>query len=90
MAKIERLKQLLSKHLSDQGRDIWYSIVIPATLESFVNWMKFCCTFRVLDWVVVANQGSNTLTCLKRDSVSGVLSICNSICGIGSPVALVA
>ena len=39
-------------------------------------------------WVIVANQNSNTLTSLRRASTTGLLTVSEHSCAIGSPVAL--
>ena len=40
------------------------------------------------EWLVVANQDSNTLTSLRRDTESGTLRIASHSCFIGSPASL--
>lgn len=40
------------------------------------------------NWVISANQNSNTLTSLRRDRTTGVLTQAKHSCNIGSPVAL--
>jgi 6-phosphogluconolactonase len=40
------------------------------------------------NWVISANQNSNTLTSLRRDQTTGVLTQAKHSCNIGSPVVL--
>ena len=42
------------------------------------------------NWIISANQNSNTLTSLRRNPMTGTLNLSGFSCSIGSPVALIA